>query len=431
MIRLPTVAILSLALLVMLPFTARGQEAAPPVYALQQIDQMTAPIALYPDPLIAQILMAATYPLEIVEASRWLQIPQNARLRGEQLAAALEQQPWDPSVKTLASFPQVLAMMNSNLQWTERLGDAFLAQQEEVMDSVQRLRQMAIASGHLGSTSQQTIAYDGGAIVIEPANPQVLYAPTYDPGIVYGAWPYPDYQPYYFPQPPGVAYATAGGIGFVTGVVVIDRFWDWDRWDWQRHRIDLDDRRFEELNRGRPPPVSGAWEHDSSHRHGVPYAASSVRERFQGATDDRERRTFRGYAAPSDNRGLIGNAPAAANMQQPRWQAQHLQQQQAPVENMQQQPQPRERRIQQQEAPVKNVQQQPQWKEQRLQQQQAPVFESFSHGQDAHAQSQRGAFSRSTAPAAPMQSAPPAKGEVPRGDGKHRDDDGQHADKRP
>ena len=124
----------------------------------EQLDQLVAPIALYPDPLIAQILMAATYPLEVVEADRWLRIPANAALKGDALTAALQQQPWDPSVKSLVPFPQLLRMMDSNLHWTEQLGDAFLAQQADVMDAVQRLRQRAQAAGSLASTPQQTVS---------------------------------------------------------------------------------------------------------------------------------------------------------------------------------------------------------------------------------------------------------------------------------
>jgi hypothetical protein len=127
------------------PIPARG---ASPLTA-EQFDQLVAPIALYPDPLIAQILMAATYPLEVVEADRWLQIPANAALRGDALTAALQQLPWDPSIKSLVPFPQLLHMMDANLQWTEQLGDAFLAQQADVMDAVQRLRKRAQAAGAL------------------------------------------------------------------------------------------------------------------------------------------------------------------------------------------------------------------------------------------------------------------------------------------
>jgi len=292
------ITVLVLAWLAMLPFAAFGQELVaaspydaptaeqPVAYTQQQIDQLTAPIALYPDPLVGQILMAATYPLEIVEASRWRDVPQNAQLSGEALASALAPQPWDPSVKSLVAFPQVLAMMNNNLQWTEQLGDAFLAQQPVVMDSIQRLRALAQASGNLISTPQQTVAVQDGAILIEPANPQTVYVPAYNPNVIYGPWPYAAYPPYYFPPPPGVVYANVGLVSFGFGIVVIDVFRDFHRFDWRRHHIDLDDRRFEEWNRGHPPAfTNGVWAHDVRHRHGVPYQSQVTRDQFQDSAD--------------------------------------------------------------------------------------------------------------------------------------------------
>ena len=141
-------------------------QTAPP--SAQQLNQLVAPIALYPDELVAQVLTAATYPAEIVEADRWLQDPANAALRGDELSAALDAQPWDPSVKSLVPFPQVLHMMDSNLSWTEQLGDAFLAQQDQVMDSVQRLRQRAQTAGGLQSNAQQVVDDQDGAVTIEP-----------------------------------------------------------------------------------------------------------------------------------------------------------------------------------------------------------------------------------------------------------------------
>src|SRR6202051_1378387 len=158
-----------------------------------QLDQLTAAIALYSDPLIGQVLTAATYPLEVVEAHRWLQDPANAALKGDQLAAALQEQSWDLSVKSLVPFPQILQMMDSNLEWTERIGDAFLPQRDAVMDSIQRLRHRAAAAGSLTSTPQQTVSTEDQDIAIEPANPDVVYVPYYNPDVIYGPWPWPDY----------------------------------------------------------------------------------------------------------------------------------------------------------------------------------------------------------------------------------------------
>ena len=176
--------------------SAIAQNQPPPAPAAApltpgQLDQLTAPIALYPDALVGQILMAATYPLEVVEAARWVQQPANASLKGDQLAAALVQQPWDPSVKSLVVFPQILKMMNGNLTWTEQLGDAFLAAQSAVMDSVQRLRQQAEAAGKLQSTAQMVVSTVGGLIVIAPPDPNSVYVPVYNPNDIYGAWAYP------------------------------------------------------------------------------------------------------------------------------------------------------------------------------------------------------------------------------------------------
>ncbi|MGB9151737.1 MAG: DUF3300 domain-containing protein [Alphaproteobacteria bacterium] len=415
-----------LALFLALPLAARAQDAysspdamAPAAaYAPQQIDQLIAPIALYPDPLISQVLMASTYPLEIVEASRWLQNPANAQLQGDALVAALAQQTWDPSVKSLVAVPQVLALMNNNLQWTEQLGSAFLAQQGPVMDSVQRLRQMAQASGHLGSTAEQTVANDGGAIVIQPANPQVVYVPYYDPSVAYGAWPYPDYMPYYFSSYPAF-YATAGIIGFGFGVVIIDPFWRWNRWDWRNHRIDIDDHRYEAINRGRSSG-GGVWTHDPEHRHGVPYSPAA-RAQFQNVAPQVQR-NFRGYESQEEDRAqrapvVEGAAPVV--QQAP---AVFVQPRQEQLQNVAPQVQQNFRGYERQEedraqrAPVVEgaapvVQQAPAVfvqprQEQRMQEQrlpqQAPAFESFSRGPEVHEQSQRGAESRSTIQAAPV-----------------------------
>jgi len=146
----------------------KSQVTAP--FTAQELDQMLAPIALYPDSLVAQILMAATYPLE---ADRWLRDPNHAALKGEPLAAALDQQQWDPSVKSLVAFPQILRMMDGNLDWTEQMGDAFLANQAASMDSIQRLRQWPEAAGKLSSTVQEVVATAGPAITIEPASPYI------------------------------------------------------------------------------------------------------------------------------------------------------------------------------------------------------------------------------------------------------------------
>jgi len=260
--------------------------AANSALSAAQLDQLTAPIALYSDPLIGQILTAATYPLEVVEAQRWLQDPANAALAGEQLAAALQQQSWDLSVKSLVPFPQILQMMDSNLEWTERIGDAFLAQQDAVMDSIQRLRKRAAAAGALTSTPQQAVSTEDQDIQIEPASPDMVYVPYYDPNVVYGPWLWPDYPPFYFLPPAGLIVGSGLWIGFGIGFPILAPFWRWDHWDWRHHRLDLVP--------GQLAGRSGPWEHDPSHRHGVPYLNESVAARFQ-AQSEAARRDVRGF----------------------------------------------------------------------------------------------------------------------------------------
>jgi len=187
----------SVAFLLLLPQVAVAQGAGDAkTFKQEALDQLVAPIALHPDSVISQILMASTYPLEVVLAARWAK--QNEKLKGNALAAALEKEEWDPSVKSLVNFPQVLQMMSEKLDWTAKLGDAFLAQQKDVMDTIQKLRKKAEAEGNLKTAEQQkvTVEQETQTIIIEPANPQVVYVPTYNPTVVYGAWPDPAYPSY-------------------------------------------------------------------------------------------------------------------------------------------------------------------------------------------------------------------------------------------
>ena len=184
----------------------------------EEIDQIVAPIALYPDSLLAQVLAASTYPLEIVQAARFVQ--QNKDLKGEKLLQAAKDKDWEPSVKAMLEFPDVLLMMNEKLEWTQKLGDAFLSQQKDVMTSVQRLRQKAQESGNLKTTKEQKVIVEEQTkvIVIEPASPQVVYVPTYNPTVVYGVWAYPAYPPY--PVYPYGYVAGAALFSFGVGVAV-------------------------------------------------------------------------------------------------------------------------------------------------------------------------------------------------------------------
>ena len=203
---------LMVLLLAITPGVIAQQSDTAAVFKPEELEQILAPIALHPDSLVTQILMAATYPLEVVQADRW--IKQNASLKGEALTAALEKQQWDPSVKSLVNFPQVVTMMSEQLEWTQKLGDAFLADQKQVLDTIQSLRAKAQASGNLQTTKEQTVIVEEKIIKIEPANPQVVYVPTYNPTVVYGGWAYPAYTPYTY-YPPGyvASYAMWFGAG--------------------------------------------------------------------------------------------------------------------------------------------------------------------------------------------------------------------------
>jgi hypothetical protein len=258
-----------------------------PTFTQEQLDQMLAPIALYPDPLLAQILMAATYPLEVVEADRWIQDPKHAELDGDRLIAVLEQEPWDPSVKSLVPFPQILKMMDLNLEWTANLGEAFLADQAGVMDSIQRLRQEAKMAGKLSSTPQQIVTTEGAGqpITIEPLSPETVYVPNYSPSDVYGTWPYPAYPPSSFP----------GYVGSDVVVAVLAPLCGWHHWDWVHHRIEIDRERFAVLNRNHLPIGGVTWEHDPFHHQGVSYRDPAVRDRFDGHNATSQIRVLRSH----------------------------------------------------------------------------------------------------------------------------------------
>src|SRR5712675_3454472 len=241
-----------------------------PMFKAEQLHQLLAPIALYPDALLAQILIAATYPLEVVKADRWLQDPSHLNLQGDQLAGAIEAEAWDPSVKSLVPFPRILRLMDEKLEWTEQLGNAVLAQQADVMDSIQRLRYEAAAAGTLWSNAQQRVTTERQGIVIEPANPGFIYPPVYSPA-VYGPWPSPDYPPLDISPPDyGLGLPLPYGIGFGVGFVVIQPLWRWCAFDWGQRRIQLDVDRFNALNRHWPGIETNTWQHDPFRRLSAP-----------------------------------------------------------------------------------------------------------------------------------------------------------------
>ena len=250
----------------------------PPILVAEQLDQLLAPIALYPDALLGQILMAATYPLEIVKANRWFQDPRHAALSGEQLAAALEAETWDPSVRALVTVPQILMMMDANLDWTEELGDALVAQQADVMDAIQRLRHQAAAAGTLWSNAQQNVTEEGQGIAIEPANSAYIYPPLYNPALVYGPWPSPEFPPLDIVPPDyGVGLGLPFGISFGAGFVVVNKIWPWCAFDWGQRRIQRNVQTSKAFDHAVPGPEAAIWRHDPARRQG--FASSDLASR--------------------------------------------------------------------------------------------------------------------------------------------------------
>ena len=222
-----TIRSVALAIILLMPFGANAQMSTTPAATSEtphlksaELDQLVAPIALYPDTLLAEVLMASAYPVDIVQAERW--VAANKSLTGDQLKAAVAKQPWDESIKSLVATPSVLETMSTKLDWTERLGDAVVAQQADVMDAIQRLRAKAQANNKLSSTKEQNVSVqqvEGRQVIaIEPTDPDTVYVPYYDPGVVYGDWPYPNYEPYYFAAPGYIAAGIiATGIAFGAG----------------------------------------------------------------------------------------------------------------------------------------------------------------------------------------------------------------------
>jgi uncharacterized protein DUF3300 len=231
-------------------------------YTRQQIDQMAAPVALYPDQLLGQVLMAATYPQQIVEAAEWLKDPNNAQLKGDALVAALQPLPWDPSVKSLVAFPQIVAMMSDHIEWTEALGIAFTTQQAEVMARVQALRRLAVKSGRLDKLRHLAVRQEGPVIVIAPAEPDRIFVPVYNPVVVYGEWPDRDFPPVFLmPSPNFVAETIEPGIEFSTGFAVVAPLWGWSRPDWRANRITVDRVGFSRITRNVQAPPNNVWRH--------------------------------------------------------------------------------------------------------------------------------------------------------------------------
>ena len=247
-----------------------------------QLESLVSSIALYPDSLLSQMLMASTYPLEVAEASNWLR--SNSHLKGDALQNALKPQTWDNSVKSLVTFPDALNLMGNQLSWTQKLGDAYLAQPKDLMQAVQALRAKAKQAGNLQSNQQVSVSSEASNIVIMPANPQVIYVPTYNPTMVYGAWPYPAYPPY-------PAYNPAWGLmSFGVGMAVGAALWSTPHWG--SGSITINNNNFNNFNnrfnsssnlRSERYGNNGTWAHNPAHRDGVPYGNSALNNRYGAA----------------------------------------------------------------------------------------------------------------------------------------------------
>ena len=315
-----SLAVLAAVLLIVPPDIALAQDATPaatPSIAVQpawdqsllsqaQLDALVAPVALYPDNLLAEVLMASTYPLEIVEAERW--VAANKGLKGDVLQAAVGKQGWEDSVKSLTATQDVLKMMSDQLTWTQRLGDAVLAQQPDVMDAVQRLRARAQANNKLATTPQQTVTTqqqgEKQIIAIQPTQPDTLYVPYYDPGVVYGSWPYPADPPYYWPNYWGGYVAggvIAAGIGFGAGCA-LGRWGNGGYWgggvNWGNNNININRGNINNINRNN---IGNNWQHNAAHRQGVRYNNANVANKFGG------NRSLSGAQNRMDFRGRGGN----------------------------------------------------------------------------------------------------------------------------
>ena len=285
-----------------------GTAPAPKGAPAERLDQLVAPIALYPDPLLMQILMASTYPLEIVQAERW--IKERPKLRGEELDKALEAQTWDASVESLTHFPDVLGRMSKNLDWTSELGDVFLAQQADVLDAIQRMRRKANQAGKLESTKQQQVVVEKEVIKIVPADPQIVYVPTYVPQAVYGPPAYPPPYPAMYAYPPGYVATTSllsFGAGMAVGAAISGGC------DWGSHEVNVynnsgggggggnknnnnvnidNSKTFNQANVNKQK-----WEHNPEHRRGVSYQNQQVSQRYagKGSQGQQTRDQARGY----------------------------------------------------------------------------------------------------------------------------------------
>ena len=294
----------------LLALPALAQDARP--FTNEQLDQMTAQIALYPDPLLSQVLMATTYPEEFAAAAKWSKAHPDAR--GDDAVKMVEGENWDPAVASLVGFPEVLITFGDKPDWVKNIGDAFLAQPEDVMDSVQRLRAQADKAGNLKSNEQVKVSKEAAepapapaavaasapppqVIVIEPAQPSVVYVPTYNPAVVYGPWLYPAYPPYYYPPPPGYWWSRtiATGIAWGVGIGVSNALWG--GFNWGRGDVNINVNRYNNINVNQRLDVNSnrtSWNHNPQHRQGNYRGGDATRQKLDKQYNSGNREQYRG-----------------------------------------------------------------------------------------------------------------------------------------
>ena len=300
---------LHLLLMMSLTFQPLGSALAADskkTFSQEELDQMMAPIALYPDSLLSQILMASTYPADVAEAVKWSK--SNTKQKGDDAVKAVQDKSWDPSVMSLVAFPQVLEMMGQKPDWVQNVGDAFLANAEGVMNTVQSLRKKAKDQGNLETTKEQTVKVEEQAgqqvIIVEPASPTVIYVPTYNPTIVYGTWWYPAYPPYYY-RPIGYGFGTvlATGIAFGIGIGITNALWG--GCNWGRGNVNINVNKHNNINVNHNKlnvnNRNTNWNHNSNNRKGVPYRDKASRQKYSKQHSGVDKRNdFRGRDAQRD-----------------------------------------------------------------------------------------------------------------------------------
>lgn len=307
----------ALGLTLLLPLHGQAQTAKP--FSNEQLEQMTAPVALFPDALLAQLFMATTYPEDFAAAAAWSKAHPNDK--GDAAVKMVENQPWDPSVASLVAFPDVLITFGAQPEWVRNMGDAFLAQPEDVMNAVQRLRQRAQQAGNLKSNEQVTVSTQQVApaptttvvqqsapppqvIVIEPAQPSTVFVPAYNPMYVFGPWPYPAYAPFFFPPPPGYWFSRtiATGIAWGIGIGISNALWGGVNWG--RGSVNVNVNRYNNINVNRQINANGNranWNHNPERRGATPYrGGDATRQNLNRQYQAGNREQFRGKDAARD-----------------------------------------------------------------------------------------------------------------------------------